>query len=81
MMVHDRHMSFKYMTKIQYLVIATDVPGIRTLLSGICLLILRCFFPGCTLLARLNAAHLLRPKDTLGQAQTILFSQLGLAPS
>jgi hypothetical protein len=48
--------------------------------TGICLLILRCFFPGCTLLARLNAAHLLRPKGTLGQAQTILFSQWALAP-
>jgi hypothetical protein len=33
------------------------------------LLILRCFFSGCTLLARRNAAHLLRPKGTLGQKQ------------
>ena len=48
--------------------------------TGICWLILRCFFPGCTRLARLNAAHLLRPKGTLGQAQTILFSQVALAP-
>ncbi len=40
-------------------------------MTGICLLILRYFFPGCTLLARLNAAHLLRPKGTvtLGQKQ------------
>ena len=37
--------------------------------TGICLLILRCFFPGCTRLARLNAAHLLRPKGTLGKKQ------------
>ena len=37
--------------------------------TGICLLILRCFFFGCTRLARLNAAHLLRPKVTLGQKQ------------
>ncbi len=37
--------------------------------TGICLLILRCFFPGCTRLARLNAARLLRPKGTLGQKQ------------
>ena len=37
--------------------------------TGICLLILRCFFSGCTRLARLNAAHLLRPKGTLGQKQ------------
>jgi hypothetical protein len=33
------------------------------------LLILRCFFPGCNRLARLNAAHLLRPKGTLGKKQ------------
>jgi hypothetical protein len=37
--------------------------------TGICWLILRCFFPGCTRLARLNAAHLLRPKGTLGKKQ------------
>jgi hypothetical protein len=37
--------------------------------TGICLLILRCFFSGCTRLARLNAAHLLRPKGTLGKKQ------------
>ena len=37
--------------------------------TGICLLILSCFFPGCTRLARLNAAHLLRPKGTLGKKQ------------
>ncbi len=37
--------------------------------TGICLLILRCFFHGCTRLARLNVAHLLRPKGTLGQKQ------------
>jgi len=37
--------------------------------TGICLLILRCFFPGCTRLARLNAAHLLRPQGTLGKKQ------------
>ncbi len=52
-------------------------------MTGICLLILLCrkFVPGCTRLARarLNAAHLLRPKGTLGQAQTTLFSQLPLA--
>jgi hypothetical protein len=35
--------------------------------TGICLLILRCFFSGCTLLARRNAAHLFRPKGALGQ--------------
>jgi hypothetical protein len=32
--------------------------------TGICLLILLRFVPGCTRLARLNAAHLLRPKGT-----------------
>ena len=37
--------------------------------TGICLLILRCFFSGCTRLARLNAAHLLRPQGTLGKKQ------------
>jgi hypothetical protein len=37
--------------------------------TGICWLVLRCFFPGCTRLARLNAAHLLRPKGTLGKKQ------------
>jgi hypothetical protein len=37
--------------------------------TGICLLILRCFFFGCTRLARLNAAHLLRPQGTLGKKQ------------
>ena len=37
--------------------------------TGICLLILRCFFSGCTRLARLNAAHLLRSKGTLGKKQ------------
>jgi hypothetical protein len=33
------------------------------------MLILLCFVPCCTWLARLNAAHLLRPKGTLGQEQ------------
>ena len=37
--------------------------------TGICWLILRCFSFGCTRLARLNAAHLLRPQDTLGKKQ------------
>jgi hypothetical protein len=37
--------------------------------TGICLLILRCFSFGCTRLARLNAAHLLRPQGTLGKKQ------------
>jgi hypothetical protein len=39
--------------------------------TDICLLILRCFFPGCTLLARLNAAHLLRPKGNFKEFQRI----------
>jgi hypothetical protein len=80
MMVHDRHMSLYDEDSVLILVMATNVPGIRTVISGTCLLILRCFFFGCTLLARLNAAHLLRPKGTLGQAQTILFSQVVLVP-
>jgi hypothetical protein len=88
MMVHDRHghMSLYDEDSELILVMATNVPGIRTLISGtcliilpifvpgavvtgICLLVLLCFVPCCTLLARLNAAHLLRPKGTLGQKQ------------
>jgi hypothetical protein len=37
--------------------------------TGICLLILLCFVPGCTRLACLNAAHLLHLKGTLGKKQ------------
>jgi hypothetical protein len=87
-MVHDRHMSVYEKYSVLILVMATDVPSClscpilfpEAVVTGICLLILRCFFSCCTRLARLNAAHLLRPKGKLGQAQTILFSQLGLAP-
>ena len=85
MMVHDRHMSVYDKYSVLILVMDTDVPGTRTLIShacssyptrfpdavvtGICLLILRCFLSGCTRLARLNAAHLLRPQGTLGKKQ------------
>ena len=73
-------------TSALILVMATNILVIRPLVSGICLLILPSFvpgcfrdwymlahpallFPGCTRLACLNAAHLLRPKGTLGQKQ------------
>ncbi len=39
MMVHDRHMSVYDKYSVLILVMATDVPGIRTLISGTCLLI------------------------------------------
>ena len=47
MMVHDRHMSVydKYSDLI--LVMDTDVPGTRTLISGTCVLILPNSVPGC----------------------------------
>ncbi len=49
MMVHDRHMSVYDKYTVLILVMATDVPGIRTLISGTCLLImiLPNSVPGC----------------------------------
>ncbi len=49
MMVHDRHMSLYDEDSVLILVIATDVPGIRTVISGTCLLILpnSQAVPGC----------------------------------
>ncbi len=47
MMVHDPHMSVYDKYSVLILVIATDVPGIRTLISGTCLLILPNSVPGC----------------------------------
>ena len=47
MMVHDRHMSLYDEDSVLILVMATDVPGIRTLISGTCLLILPNSVPGC----------------------------------
>ncbi len=46
-MVHDRHMSLYDKDSAPILVMATDVPGIRPLVSGTCLLILPNFGPGC----------------------------------
>ncbi len=47
MMVLDRYMSLYDKDSVLILVIATDVPGIRTLISGTCLLILPNSVPGC----------------------------------
>ncbi len=47
MMVHGRHMSLYDEDSALILVMATDVPGIRPLISGTCLLILRNFVPLC----------------------------------
>jgi hypothetical protein len=47
MMVHDRHMSLYDKDSVLILVMATDVPGIRTVISGTCLLILPNSVPGC----------------------------------
>jgi hypothetical protein len=87
MMVHGRHMSLYDEDSVLILVMATNFPGIRTLISGTFLLILPIFVPGCcrdwymlarpallfffgcTRLARLDAAHLLRPKGKLDQKQ------------
>ncbi len=46
-MVHDRHMSLYYEYSVIILVMATDVPGMRTLISGTCLLILPDSVPVC----------------------------------
>ena len=82
MKVHDRHMSVYDKYSVRILVMDTEellylVHACSSctflfpdaVVTGICWLILRCFFPGCTRLARLNAAHLLRPKGTLGKKQ------------
>ena len=86
MKVHDRHMSVYDKYSVRILVMDTDVPGTRTLISGTGVLILpnsvpgcccdwymlahpALLFSGCTRLARLNAAHLLRPKGKLGKKQ------------
>ena len=47
MMVHDRHMSVYDKYSVLILVIDTDVPGTRTLISGTCVLILPNSVPGC----------------------------------
>ncbi len=47
MMVHDRHMSLYDKNSVLILVMATDVPGIRTLVTCTCLLILPNSVPGC----------------------------------
>jgi hypothetical protein len=47
MMLHDRHMSLYDEDSVLIPVMATNVPGIRTLISGTCLLILPSFVPGC----------------------------------
>ena len=47
MMVHDRHMSVHDKCTVLILVMAADVPGISTLISGTCLLILPNSVPGC----------------------------------
>jgi hypothetical protein len=47
MKVYDRRMSLYDKDSVLILVIAIDVPGIRTLISGTCLLILPNFVPGC----------------------------------
>jgi hypothetical protein len=47
MMVHDRHMSLYDEDSVVILVMATNVPCIRTLISGTCLLILPIFVSGC----------------------------------
>jgi hypothetical protein len=47
MMVHDRHMSLYDEDSVLIPVMATDVPGIRTLISDTCLLILPNSVPGC----------------------------------
>ncbi len=46
-MVHDRHMSVYDKYSVLILVMAIDVPGIRTLISGACLLILPNSVLGC----------------------------------
>jgi hypothetical protein len=67
-------------TILQYAWISRAYP--ITLVTGTCLLILSSLVPGCTRLprlnARLNAAHLLRPKGTLGQAQSNNYYSLKL---
>jgi hypothetical protein len=52
--------------------------GTDAVVTGTCLHILSSFVPGYTLLARLNAAYLLRRKGTLGQAQTTTFFKFSL---
>jgi hypothetical protein len=47
MLVYDRHMSVYDKTSALILVMATDVLGIRPLISDTCLLILPSFAPGC----------------------------------
>jgi hypothetical protein len=47
MLVYDRHISVYDKTSALILVMATDVLGIRPLISGKCLLILPRFVPGC----------------------------------
>jgi hypothetical protein len=47
MMVNDRHMSLYDEDSVLILGIATYVPGIKTLISGTCLLILPDSVPGC----------------------------------
>jgi hypothetical protein len=47
MMVHDRHISLYYEYSVLILVMATNVPGMRTLISGTCLLILPDSVPVC----------------------------------
>ena len=47
MMLHDRHMPLYDKYSVLILVMATDVLGIRTLISGTCLLILPNSVPGC----------------------------------
>ena len=47
MKVHDRHMSVYDKYSVLILVMDTDVPGTRTLISGTCVLILHNSVPGC----------------------------------
>ena len=47
MKVHDHHMSVYYKYSVHILVMDTDVPGTRTLISRTCVLILLISVPGC----------------------------------
>ncbi len=46
-MVHNHHISLYDEDSVLILVMATDVPGVRTVISGTCLLILPNSVPGC----------------------------------